>query len=599
MAHNPNKIAHRWMTLILMGVIVIFLRVLWELINLHVLIPRSPTYRERKYDNTYELLGLRGRILDRNGVVLAESVSGREVAIDAKDPALEKVDRDTMPIELAELLGISQEKLFEAFASGRRYTKICTITDDALIHELQRRKDPLNKTDRIAGVSIATTRSVRAYPNGARLCHVLGFVNHDGEGVYGIEQRFNSELAGVNGMVHAVYDGRRREIRSRRIDEVQPTHGNDIYLTIDNNIQYIIETALSNALSHFQAESGTIIVQHVKTGEILGMATLPSFKPQEFNKHQQDEWKNNAISRCYEPGSVMKAITVAMALQMGIITEHTVFDVGTSGIWYYAGKPLRDRVYGKITPRELLMKSSNIGTAQIGLLMAQPAPDKGMPLQNELLWRSFNAMGLGKKTGIELVGEETGIFWHYKSKAMWNKLSPTRIPLGQSISVTAIQLVNAYATIGNGGYLMQPTILKEIRSHEGELLRANKPIVLGRPLTQNVCNKMLDMLQSVTQKQPGNNGTGWRANLPSYTVAGKTGTGQIPINGHYNHSDYNVSFIGVYPATRPELAILVTIEKPRGSVRSGGGVSAPTFASVAEEIGRYLGIPADKAPVDK
>ncbi|MBO7181363.1 MAG: hypothetical protein J6V91_01065, partial [Kiritimatiellae bacterium] len=284
------------MTIILVVVFGVFLRVFWELIDLHVFIPRSPDYRERKYDNTYELLGLRGRILDRNGVVLAESVSGREVAIDAQDPALEnkKIDRDNLPIELAELLGVNQEKLIEAYASGRRYTKICTITDDALIHELQRRKDPSNTTNRIAGVSIATVRSVRSYPNGARLCHVLGFVNHDGEGVYGIEQRFNKELSGTNGMVHAVYDGRRREIRSRRIDEVQPEHGKDIYLTIDNNIQYIIENALSNALTKFQAESGTIIVQHVKTGEILGMATLPSFKPQEFNKHFQDEWKNIA-----------------------------------------------------------------------------------------------------------------------------------------------------------------------------------------------------------------------------------------------------------------------------------------------------------------
>ncbi len=599
MVNNPHKIAHRWMTLILLGVIVVFLRVLWELIDLHIFIPQSPDYRERKYDNTYELLGLRGRILDRNGVVLAESVSGREVAIDAQDPALSnpKLDRDAMPIELAELLGINQEKLIEAYASGRRYTKICTITDDALIHELQRRKDPSNTTNRIAGVSIATVKSVRSYPNGARLCHVLGFVNHDGDGVYGIEQRFDKELSGTNGMVHAVYDGRRREIRSRRIDEVEPIHGNDIYLTIDNNVQYIIENALSNALINFQAESGTIIVQKVKTGEILGMATLPSFKPQEFNKHFQDEWKNIAISRCYEPGSVMKSITVAMALQMGIITEHTVFDVGTTGVWYYAGKPLHDKVYGKVTARDILRQSSNIGTAQIGLLMAQPAPKKGMPEQNELLWRSFNAMGLGRKTGIELVGEEHGIFWDYRKKAMWNKLSPTRIPLGQSISVTAIQLVNAYSTIANGGYLMQPTIIKEVRSHEGELVRANPPNVLGRPLSKTVSDKMLDMLQSVTALNP--RGTGWRANLPSYTVAGKTGTGQIPVNGHYNHSDYNVSFIGVYPATRPELAILVTIEKPRGSMRSGGGVAAPTFAAVAEDIGRYLGIPADKLPKEQ
>jgi cell division protein FtsI/penicillin-binding protein 2 len=243
------------------------------------------------------------------------------------------------------------------------------------------------------------------------------------------------------------------------------------------------------------------------------------------------------------------------------------------------------------------MKSSNIATAQLGLLLAAPAPSKGFKEPNELLWRSFNSIGIGQKTGIELHGEEYGIFWNYKRKAMWNKLSPTRIPLGQSVSVTAIQLVNAYATIGNGGMLMQPTILKEIRTHEGELVKRNQPIIKGRPLSQEVCNSMLDMLQSVTEKKHPR-GTGWRANLPSYTVAGKTGTGQIPVNGHYNHSDYNVSFIGIYPATNPELAILVTIEKPRGSVQSGGGVAAPTFAAVAEEIGHYLSIPADKPPTD-
>ena len=586
------------MACILVVVLSIFGIVLKELIHLHIVIPNDPEYRARKYDNVYQLLGLRGRILDRNGVVLAESISGCDFVIDRKDDALTNkyINRETLPGELAKLAGVSEERIVEALSDSnpRRTTKICTITDDATIQEIRQRKRRDNTTNRIAGVSISDERSVRSYPNGARLCHVLGFVNHAGDGVYGIEQRFDSELTDTNGMVQAVYDGKRREIRSRRIAEVNPEHGHDIYLTIDNNVQYILETALSKSLTEFQAESGTIIVQRVKTGEILGMATLPSFKPQEYNQHFSDEWKNIAISRTYEPGSVMKAVTVAVALQWGVISEDTVFDVGNTGVWYYAGKPLRDRVYGKVRAREILMQSSNIGTAQIGLLLAEPRPSKGFMQPNELLWRSFNAMGFGEKTGIELVGEENGIFWNYKRKAMWNKLTPTRVPLGQSISVTAIQLVNAYATIGNGGYRMQPTILKEIRSHNGELIRKQEPIIKGRPLSQKVCERMLDMLQSVTQKSP--RGTGWRANLPSYTVAGKTGTGQIPINGHYNHSDYNVSFIGIYPATRPELAILVTIEKPRGSVRSGGGVAAPTFAAVAEEIGHYLGIPADKTP---
>lgn len=584
------------MALILLCVGGIFLRVLFELINLHLIIPSAPEYKARDYTNTYELLGLRGRILDRNGVVLAESVAGRDVVIDRKDPALQnpKVDREQLPIEVAKLLGVEQEILLDAYNGEHRArtTRIMTITDDALIQEIQRRKDRSNTTNRIVGLSISDVRSVRSYPNGARLGHVLGFINHQGAGIYGIEQVFNSELAGKNGKIETTYDGRRREIRTRRISEQPAQHGNDVYLTIDNEVQYIIERELSKAIENFQAESGIIIVQRVKTGEILGMATLPTFKPQEYNLHKSEEWINSAIARTYEPGSVMKAVTVATAMQLGLITEHTVFDVGNTGVWYYAGKPLRDRVYGKVTPRELLMKSSNIATAQVGLLLAQPRPELEMPDENEVLWRSFNAMGLGVKTGIELFGEENGLFWHYKSKNRWSKLSPTRIPLGQGISVTAIQLVNAYATIANGGYRMKPTILKEIRTHEGELVRKQDPVLLGRPLSENVCKKMLDMLQSVTGTNP--RGTGVRANLPSYHVAGKTGTGQIPVNGRYNHKDYNVSFIGIYPATKPELAILVTIEKPGGTVRSGGGVAAPTFAAVAEEIGHYLGIPADK-----
>lgn len=584
------------MTLILLGLGGVFVLVLLALIDLHLIHPNSEENKTRAYVNSYTTLGLRGSIRDRNGVVLAESVSGRDVVIDRKDPALDEpgVDRERNALKIASIIGVDQDIVLDAFNGDhrRRTTKLITITDDKAISELQRLKASNKKDERLVGLNIADKRSVRSYPNGARLCQVLGFINHNGDGVYGIEQRFNSDLVGKNGTITTMLDGRRRELRDRRISETPPQHGHDIYLTIDNNIQRLIETALSNALIQFQADRGTIIVERVNTGEILGMASLPGFKPQEYHKHDKSDWRNDAISKTYEPGSVMKAITVATALQMGVITEHTVFDVGTSGIWYYAGKPLRDKVYGKITPRELLMKSSNIGTAQVGLRMAAPAPKLGMPEENELLWRAFSAMGLGKKTEIELIGEEQGIFWNYKNKNRWSKLSPTRIPLGQGISVTAIQLVNAYATIANGGKLMQPTILKEIRTHEGELVHQQQPLIKGRPLSQEVCNKMLDMLQSVTGTQP--RGTGWRANLPSYTVAGKTGTGQIPINGKYNHSDYNVSFIGIYPASKPELAILVTIERPSGAVRSGGGVAAPTFAAVAEEIGHYLAIPSDK-----
>ena len=197
--------------------------------------------------------------------------------------------------------------------------------------------------------------------------------------------------------------------------------------------------------------------------------------------------------------------------------------------------------------------------------------------------------GLSVGDVIEIPGEEAGILPHYKN---WSKLSPTRMTLGQGIAVTPIQLCNAFATIANGGKQMRPTILKEIRSHEGALLRANTPKELCRPLSREISAKVLDMLRGVTDRSKG--GTGWRAALHDYTVAGKTGTGQIPINGRYNDTDYNATFVGIFPSTAPRLAILVTLERPRGPRHSGGNVAAPLFAEIAEPIGHYLNIPADK-----
>lgn len=600
MEAEERKYARIWIVVILISLLCGFGLVLGRLIKLHLIDPEEPGYEPPHYLSKYDLLGLRGRILDRNGVVLAESLSGRVIYIDQKDPKLEKLSperRAELPLELANLLGVSEEKMMDAFYGTHTYRgkpvtsrKVCELADDVVIKTLIERTSPATPMEqRIAGVSFYEKISMRSHPNGARLSHVLGYINREGDGVYGIEQRFDKFLKGKDGKIVTYRDAVGREIRGRRLDENPPEHGHDIVLTIDNNIQYIIETALSKGLEQFQAASGIILVQRVRTGEILGMATLPSFDPEDYGSVDRDQWKNIAISRNYEPGSIMKAFTVASALQHGHITEHSTFDVGKKGYWYYAGKPLRDHAYGIIKPKEILAKSSNIGTAMIGLRLAEPAPRLGAPKANEFLWRCFRAAGFGRTTGIELVGEEAGILRHYSD---WDKLSPTRMPIGQGISVTAVQMCNLYATLGNKGILMQPTILKEIRTHEGDVVQINPPNRLGAPFSPQVCAKMLEMMQAVTDRAQG--GTATRAALRSYTVAGKTGTGQIPVNGAYNHSDYNASFVGVYPATNPELAILVTIEKPRGPFRHGGSVAAPIFADCADEIGHYLGIPSDK-----
>ncbi len=599
MEASERRYARGWMIGVLLVVVTLFGLVMAKLVKLHIV-----EYKPRNYQTTFSLLGLRGRILDRNGNVLAASLPGREIYIDQNDPKLKALPPERqaeLPLELAEMLGVSQEKMIDAFtgyhtnAQGRRITtrKICELSDDAVIQDLEARASrSVAATNRIAGVNFYNKVSVRSHPNGASLGHVLGYTNKEGDGVYGIEQRYDSILKGSDGRVVTLVDARRREIRDRRKEETEPVHGADVYLTIDNNIQNIIERALSEALKTYQANSGIILVQAVKTGEILGMATLPGFNPQEYTSFPEEAWKNIAISRNYEPGSVMKVATIATALQNKIITPRTVFDVGNKGVWYYAGRPLRDHAYGELTAKEILAKSSNIGTAMVGLRFSETLshPLLGKMEKNEFLWNAFRSMGFGQPTGIELVGEESGILPHYSK---WSKLSPTRMTIGQGVAVTAVQLCNAYATIGNMGARMKPTIIHEIKTHgDGDVIQKRSSEVLGRPLSPEVCKTMIEMMTAVTDPLQG--GTATRARLRSYTVAGKTGTGQIPVNGSYNHSDYNASFIGIYPASNPELTILVTIERPKGRYRMGGSVAAPVFAMVAEDIGRYLGIPPDK-----
>ena len=296
----------------------------------------------------------------------------------------------------------------------------------------------------------------------------------------------------------------------------------------------------------------------------------------------------------------MKPLIVAMAIERGIIDEHTTFEVRAP--WFYGGRRLSDHINpGHYNARVILAKSSNIGTAKIGLEMAKPNERLGFK-EYQLLYAAFRALGFGQLTGIDLVGEEMGIVPHFSK---WSKLSPTRMPIGQGIALTGIQLCTAYSALANGGKLMRPMIVREIRAsadidnrNDYVVVKRFEPEVKGRPFSQKTATKVIDMMTSVVEKDariPGwYGGTGWRARLPSYRVAGKTGTAQIPVNGVYSSTDYNASFVGIYPASDPELTILVTIERPKSKEHAGGDVSAPIFASIAEEIGHYLHLPADK-----
>ena len=277
---------------------------------------------------------------------------------------------------------------------------------------------------------------------------MLGYSNKEGVGSAGIEQRWDPYLKGRPGLRQSERDGNRREIYTRRSLEIDPQEGADIYLTLDQNIQYFTEKALDFAMTNFNPKAAWAIVEDVRTGAILAMASRPAYSPNEYNSTEADVRLNRAVGVNYEPGSVFKVGVVAAALNEGLVATNDLFDC-ENGMWYYAGRPLRDfHPYGTLDVTGILRKSSNIGAAKIAVMLGEAR-----------LHRYLTAFGLGKPTGIEVPGEEIGLL-HPLSK--WSKLSITRVAMGHEVAVTALQMLNVMCCIGNDGFLMKPHLVQKV-----------------------------------------------------------------------------------------------------------------------------------------
>jgi len=523
----------------------------------------------REYKRT--LLGLRGGIYDCNGkqYPMAVSLPARLFYLDPKSVKKEH-DVGQIARTVSQHLGLPEAEVQAQFRrTDSRYIKLGYSLDDRVFEALS---DPLT----ISGVG-AEEMVIRRYPQGRRMSHVLGFVNNMGVGGAGIEQQYNRFLTGTPGMIESELDAGRREIWIRRKMYVPAIAGSDIYLTVDHNIQYEVELALKEVVEKFEASGGWAIVQRVKTGEILAMASYPDFDPGQYTQESLDVWRNSALAIVYEPGSIMKAVTVAAALNERIVTPNTLIDAG-EGCWMYAGKPLRDHVMGRITVSTALKKSSNIACAKIGLMLG-----------NKRLETYLRAFNFGEKLGIELPGEERGILARSKD---WDKLKPVRVPIGQGVAVTGLQMINAYSTLANDGVMMKPYLVSRIVSSGGETVFKATPEVLGRPVRPEVARAVREMLIGVTEE----GGTGKRASVPGYSVGGKTGTAQKAVPGGYSSTDYYASFVGFVPAREPVFSVLVSVERPRPQ-HTGGFVSAPVFARIATATARYLEVPPDQ-PVE-
>ncbi len=498
----------------------------------------------------------RGTIYDRSGNILARSLPRPSVfytPFKGESPTLQlkRIKR------LQPILHLTDSQI-------RRIRS--QIEKDARFIWIKRKIEP-KKAAAIEGLDLSgihfLTESKRFYPNGSLAAHILGGVNIDDAGSGGIEHLYNSLLAGKNGEGLMLRDAKRRSYRFETLKEPKP--GKDLVLTIEETIQYIAEKELTRAVRDSRAEWGTVLVSQPSSGEILAIANTPS---SDLNYSQPG--RNFAIHHTFDPGSTFKIVTASAALESHKIQMTDTFDCSL-GYARIAGKTIRDHHrFDILTFPEVIIHSSNVGTIQIS-----------QRLGVQTLHDAISAFGFGRKTGIDLPGEEKGIFRAVKD---WTTISPASLSIGYEISVTPIQILQAVNVIANRGVVIPPHIVKSSSFQSDSGSPSTEP---RRAISSSTAMDLSHILHEAVRE-----GTGKKAQIEGYAVAGKTGTAQIfdPKTQHYSSRAHRSLFVGFVPADNPVLSIVVVIENPQGAFY-GGDVAAPVFREIGSRILRYLHIP--------
>jgi cell division protein FtsI/penicillin-binding protein 2 len=430
-----------------------------------------------------------------------------------------------------------------------------------------------------------TVDQLRVYPNQRLASQVLGYVgledrvegtNHITQttGKDGIELSFNSKLCGTRGWRVTKADRRGREIASSREQDVEARDGMNVVLTIDSVIQQILESTLSEGMEKHTPASITGIVIRPATGEILAMASLPDYDPNNLIRSSADERRNRVVMDINEPGSTFKVVVVSGALNEGVVKLTDVFDC-ENGSFYYGGRTLHDHAhYGQLSVQSIITKSSNIGAAKIGIKMGEKE------LQDYI-----ERFGFGTPTGVPLLGEGKGIA---KPVDRWTKVSIAQIPMGQGIAVTRMQMIMAMCAIANQGVLMRPLLVDRLEDSDHHVVAKFGPQRVRQVISEATAKQMVTALKTVVSAD----GTAAKAALEHYAVAGKTGTAQKVVNGNYSADKFVSSFIGFFPADKPELCISIVLDEPKQG-HYGGEVAGPIFKQVAERVAGYLNIKTD------
>jgi cell division protein FtsI/penicillin-binding protein 2 len=507
----------------------------------------------------------RGTILDANNEVLAHNVPVETVVADATHLN----DRDALIDLVSQELGVPEQDLTEKLQGERRYIVIKREVPESLASALREKLRARN----LRGIYFEHD-ATRIYPNGSMLCHVIGFTDFEHRGIQGVEAAMEEYLHGQDGYRYIEHNRAGQEIVLYRGQERAPRDGYQVHLTVDLNLQNIVENEIDTAMGEYSPQKATIILMRPQTGEILAMANRPNFDLNLRSEAKPEEMKNRAIIDMMEPGSTFKIVAAAAALnERKLQPKSTIFC--ENGLWEFGGAILHDhRAFSYLSVQDILIKSSNIGAAKLALSVG-----------DQKFYEYIRRFGFGERTGIELPGEINGLIRPPRS---WSKISITRIPMGHEIGVTPLQMTVAMATIANGGKLITPRIVKSITASDGKTVTSLSPVVLRQVISPQTASQIGDALRGVVSDR----GTAAAAAIPGFTIAGKTGTAQkVDPKGGYEHGKYVVSFIGYLPAEHPEVVGLVVLDDAqttRPELNYGGLIAGPIFSRIAEKAAQYL-----------
>jgi cell division protein FtsI/penicillin-binding protein 2 len=596
---------YRKLYLLAFGLLLAFSALAYRLVDLQVV--RHDELEGLAVTNTVRTIArqaMRGQIFDIRGNPLAESLPAKLVCA---DPTLLGDKRDLVARALAPLLQTNLE-----YVTERLTPRVMTISEGKTNfskYVVLKHKVSLDTWDKIKqtmaalplGVDesklktrergeyraihdaaiFATDDQVRVYPNGNLAAHVVGYVSGEGadqSGIDGIELEFNTNLTGIGGWWRTELDKHQRELVAFRDEDVPPRDGLNVILTVDAALQNIMESEVANGMRKLSPLSISSVMIRPRTGEILALANFPNFDPNHPGASAPDALRDRVISDTHEPGSTFKIVTVTGALDQHEVSLSETFDCEHSH-FVYGGATLHDaESFGVLSVQEIIARSSNIGAAKIGIRMGQ-----------DVFYRYIRSFGFGSRTGVALPFEVWG---DVPPTAHWSKLSIARIPMGQGVAVTPLQMTMAVSTIANHGLLMRPMLVDRLADAEGKTVMKYQTQSVRQVASQDAINQMVTALKTVVSAA----GTAPGAALEHYTVAGKTGTAEKVENGHYVPTKYFSSFIGFFPADNPELCIGVFVDQPPRADHFGGATAAPIFKAIAERAANYLNLKPDVMP---